>query len=128
MHSNFDKSQAEGMRRDPEDRPAHSPDEHREKMLDKALADTFPTSDPPSTSNPDEGAVDSKTDSSRRELLMGLPAGSWAAISLEDQTLAGTGSTRDEAEQDARNNGVPNVELVEVSADSDAPLQAPDAA
>ncbi len=39
-----------GSRRDPEERPV---DEHqnelKEKMLDKTLADSFPTSDPPST-------------------------------------------------------------------------------
>lgn len=37
--------------RDPEDRPVHPEDEQqqREKMHDKTLADSFPTSDPPST-------------------------------------------------------------------------------
>jgi len=35
--------------RDPEDRPWHTKRELREKMLDKTLADSFPTSDPPST-------------------------------------------------------------------------------
>ena len=33
--------------RDPEDRPAHSERAIREKNLDKTLADSFPTSDPP---------------------------------------------------------------------------------
>jgi len=122
MHSNFDQRQDQG--RDPEDRKAHTEDEKREKMLDKALADSFPTSDPPSTSDPEEGAVDSGGDSSHRELLMGLPAGSWAAISLENHQLAGTGATRDEAEKAARDRGMPNVELVEVPADGDAPMQA----
>ncbi len=37
-----------GNRRDPEERPA-KPGEVRDKMLDKTLADSFPTSDPPST-------------------------------------------------------------------------------
>ncbi len=37
-----------GSRRDPEERPVN-PDEIRDKMLDKTLADSFPTSDPPST-------------------------------------------------------------------------------
>jgi hypothetical protein len=36
-------------KRDPEDRPAASKHEIREKNLDKTLADSFPTSDPPST-------------------------------------------------------------------------------
>jgi|1186.fasta_scaffold77068_1 hypothetical protein len=37
--------------RDPEDRPvnAERKDKVREKMLDKTLADSFPTSDPPSS-------------------------------------------------------------------------------
>ena len=38
-------------RRDPEDRPVNTErkDKVREKMLDKTLADSFPTSDPPSS-------------------------------------------------------------------------------
>ncbi len=49
-----------GSRRDPEERPVDetSEDEVREKMLDKTLADSFPTSDPPSTI-PDPGEDDS---------------------------------------------------------------------
>lgn len=40
-----------GSRRDPEERPvaSNNEDEVREKMHDKTLADSFPTSDPPST-------------------------------------------------------------------------------
>jgi len=38
-----------GSGRDPEERSANKPDEVREKSLDKTLADSFPTSDPPST-------------------------------------------------------------------------------
>lgn len=40
-----------GSRRDPEERPVGKQDkeELREKMLDKTLADSFPTSDPPSS-------------------------------------------------------------------------------
>ena len=44
--------------RDPEDRPTAPGDklEQREKMHDKTLADSFPTSDPPSTiPDPAEG-------------------------------------------------------------------------
>lgn len=46
--------------RDPEDRKVNqnSEDEKREKALDKTLADSFPTSDPPSTL-PDPGEEDS---------------------------------------------------------------------
>ncbi len=48
------------QRRDPEDRPINRDSEHqkREKMLDKTLADSFPTSDPPS-SIPDPSEEDS---------------------------------------------------------------------
>ncbi len=40
-----------GNKRDPEERPVAKDDkcELKEKMLDKTLADSFPTSDPPST-------------------------------------------------------------------------------
>lgn len=43
--------------RDPEDRPVPADDEHarREKSLDKTLADSFPTSDPPSSIPDPEG-------------------------------------------------------------------------
>ena len=46
--------------RDPEDRPVNTESEEkvREKMLDKTLADSFPTSDPPS-SIPNPGEDDS---------------------------------------------------------------------
>ena len=44
-----------GSGRDPEKRPAEDEREKREKMLDKTIADSFPTSDPPSTiPNPEE--------------------------------------------------------------------------
>lgn len=45
------------LRRDPEDRPVnqHDPLQVKDKMLDKTIADSFPTSDPPSTiPDPDE--------------------------------------------------------------------------
>lgn len=49
-----------GSRRDPEERPARHREEVSDKMLDKTLADSFPTSDPPS-SIPDPCADDSLT-------------------------------------------------------------------
>lgn len=49
-----DSPEQPGSRRDPEERPCVSPEERREKNLDKTLADSFPTSDPPS-SIPDPG-------------------------------------------------------------------------
>ncbi|HUS20301.1 MAG TPA: hypothetical protein VMZ25_11685 [Terriglobales bacterium] len=48
----------EDQARDPEDRPTHNRAELKEKMLDKTIADSFPTSDPPSTL-PDPSADDS---------------------------------------------------------------------
>lgn len=42
-------SEHPGNRRDPEERPASEESEVKEKALDKTLADSFPTSDPPST-------------------------------------------------------------------------------
>jgi hypothetical protein len=47
-----------GSRRDPEERPTSHPESIRDKMHDKTLADSFPTSDPPS-SIPDPGEDDS---------------------------------------------------------------------
>jgi hypothetical protein len=48
-----------GSRRDPEERPIEdNEDDIKEKMLDKTLADSFPTSDPPS-SIPDPSEDDS---------------------------------------------------------------------
>lgn len=49
-----------GSRRDPEERTIahHDEEERREKMHDKTLADSFPTSDPPS-SIPDPSEDDS---------------------------------------------------------------------
>lgn len=46
-----------GSRRDPEERPVETEDQIREKMFDKTLADSFPTSDPPS-SIPDPSSDD----------------------------------------------------------------------
>ena len=50
--------QQEDEPRDPEDRLTNNRDELKEKMLDKTIADSFPTSDPPSTL-PDPSADDS---------------------------------------------------------------------
>jgi len=65
-HSAFspvrERQEHPGSRRDPEERPVDQQDkaEVREKMLDKTLADSFPTSDPPS-SIPDPSEDDSLT-------------------------------------------------------------------
>jgi hypothetical protein len=47
-----------GSRRDPEERPAAEEEDVKEKAHDKTLADSFPTSDPPS-SIPDPSEDDS---------------------------------------------------------------------
>jgi hypothetical protein len=52
-----------GSGRDPEERPTNCSKDVREKMLDKTLADSFPSSDPPSTI-PDP-CSDSTSDDSR---------------------------------------------------------------
>ena len=105
------------------------PPAHNDDALDKTIADSFPTSDPPSTiPNPDSGAELSATEVARKHLLTGLPPGSWVALSIDNQTVLGRGKTCEEAERDAREHGHPNVSLVEVPPDTDAPLQAPEAA
>jgi len=54
------RNEQSGSLRDPEERPVYEQDKTalREKMLDKTLADSFPTSDPPS-SIPDPSEDDS---------------------------------------------------------------------
>ncbi len=115
-----------GSRRDPEERPAVGEDQHRDKGLDKTLADSFPTSDPPSTI-PDprlESVSVAEDDAARDRLIADLPPGSWAALSIDGHELLGTGTTRDEAESSARNKGFHNMSLVRVPQDPDAPEQA----
>ena len=113
-----------GSSRDPEERPVEHIDELRDKTLDKTLADSFPTSDPPS-SIPDPAASDRSSKASVESgSLSGLPAGRWAAIAIGSGEVVGTGSTREEAEQNAGRRGHGAVSLVRVPADPDAPTQA----
>jgi len=113
-------------RRDPEERPVESGDEAeaKEKAFDKTLADSFPTSDPPSTI-PDPSGDDSLPETYaglREDPLDGLPIGSWAALSIGNRRVIGTGSTREEAVEEARADGHTEMSLVqvtEVSNDSD---------
>lgn len=123
-----DPSINSAVRRDPEDRPAQSEDEQREKMMDKTLADSFPTSDPPSSiPDPSDPAVEGCGGrANRSELFEGLTPGTWVALSLDACQIVGVGATRDDAEQAARSGGHLNFSLDEVPADADAPLQAPD--
>ncbi len=106
-----------GSRRDPEDRPVATQDDHREKSFDKTLADSFPTSDPPS-SIPDPSGNDkplkTSTETSYHELLAKLKVGTWAALAIADQKVVGTGATQEEAAADARRRGYGQVQLIQV--------------
>ncbi len=115
-----------GSRRDPEERPAFGEDQWRDKSLDKTLADSFPTSDPPSTI-PDPGLESvsvAEDEAERDKLLADLPPGSWAALSIDGHELLGTGATRDQAEKNARDKGHTNMAIIRVPQDPDAPVQA----
>jgi hypothetical protein len=117
-------------RRDPEERLVESGVEAREKSMDKTLADSFPTSDPPSTI-PDPSGDDSLPDVSVElieEELVGLPGGSWVALSIGDRRVIGTGATREEAVEDARQNGHTGMRLVRVTGGTDASGQVLDRA
>lgn len=113
-----------GSRRDPEEREARKHHEVREKTLDKTLADSFPTSDPPS-SIPDPIASHRQDASTvNRELIAYLPPGSWAVISEQERRVVGIGATRDEALQNAAGYQEDKVQVVRVPQDPDAPEQA----
>jgi hypothetical protein len=116
-----------GSRRDPEERPTAGRNEVREKNLDKTLADSFPTSDPPS-SIPDPVSDHGSTQPSARsisdELIAGLPPGSWAAISDQERRVVGVGPTREEAVQSASGYQQSQIRIIRVPQDPDAPEQA----
>jgi hypothetical protein len=114
-----------GSRRDPEERHAVHAHEVRDKMMDKTLADSFPTSDPPS-SIPDPGSEEALAARKEleKQLMASLPHGSWAAISMDDRQVVGTGATREQAEEEANAQGHKNLSLVRVPPDPDAPEQA----
>lgn len=112
------------VRRDPEDRPASNVTDIREKNLDKTLADSFPTSDPPS-SIPDPAAEDNVPEvTAEEELLQDLAPGSWAAVSMDRRSILSIGRTSDEAAQKAHQRGHSELVLLQVPQDPDAPLQA----
>ena len=103
----------------------------QEKSLDKTIEDSFPTSDPPSTI-PDPGADQASAESTvsaiQNQLVQGLPAGSWAAISIEERRVVGKGTTRDQAAEDARRAGHSKIALVQVTGDQEAAGQTLDPA
>lgn len=113
-----------GSGRDPEERP-ESGHNMRDKGLDKTLADSFPTSDPPSSiPDPKIDSVSLSNEAARDKLLADLPPGSWAAMSVDGHELVGTGTTREEAEKSAREKGHTNMSILRVPQDPDAPEQA----
>ncbi len=108
-----------GSRRDPEERHTHHESQEREKSFDKTLADSFPTSDPPSSIPDPSGdgrSLASEPDTTDDPLLVGLKAGSWAALSIDDRKVVGTGATQEEAEADAKKRHQSQIELVQVAA------------
>jgi hypothetical protein len=80
--------------------------------LDKTVADSFPSSDPPS-SIPDPGDQGLRSRHARHKFAR-LAPGTWVALSLQDDTVLATASTREEAEAKARRQGQGNFELVSV--------------
>ena len=118
MTKNLESRQdPESSRRDPEDRLVVNDHELKDKMLDKTLADSFPTSDPPSTI-PNPGDDDSQR-TSADDALAGMPPGSWAAVSIDTGRVVGKGASREEAESHAKRNGHGKLSLVQVPADQD---------
>lgn len=116
-----------GSRRDPEERLVQDEETLKDKMLDKTLADSFPSSDPPS-SIPDPRSNDSLHDGQVDATLAGLPAGSWVAISIDDNQVVGTGASSDEAEDTARRRGYARLALQQVPENTDTPLRTTKAA
>jgi hypothetical protein len=116
-----EEPERKGSRRDPEERPVSNSGEAKEKNLDKTLADSFPTSDPPS-SIPDPSADAAQREEIKQqhieEQLADLPVGTWAALSVEDREVLGTGPSRDAAVETARKKGHNILNLVRVEAKS----------
>ena len=112
-------------RRDPEERPVKTDVEAKEKAMDKTLADSFPTSDPPSTIPAPSGDDCLPQNSVKliQEELTGLPEGSWAALSIGDRHVIGYGATQEEAVKSARERGHTEMSLVRVSENSDDETQ-----
>jgi hypothetical protein len=106
-----------GSCRDPEERHTHHESQEREKSFDKTLADSFPTSDPPSSIPDPRGDSQSPATApgtSHDSLLAGLKIGSWAALSIDGRKVVGMGATQEEAEADAKKHNQSQIELVQV--------------
>lgn len=107
-----------GSRRDPEERPVSNIEEAKAKSLDRMLADSFPTSDPPSSMQKADSLVERLKHQHIEEQLANLPIGTWAALSVEDHKVLGTGTSRDAAVKAARKDGHNLLNLVRVEAKS----------
>jgi hypothetical protein len=106
-----------GSRRDTEERHIHG-SQAQEKAFDKTGADSFPSSDPPSSIPDPDGNTAGATspETSNDPLLTGLKVGSWAALSIDDRKVVGTGATQEEAEADAKKRHQSQIELIQVPA------------
>jgi hypothetical protein len=95
----------------------------REKALDKTIADSFPTSDPPSSipDPSDEITEELPASAVQEQLTEGLPPGSWAAIAIEQRRVVGTGTTPEVALDEARRAGHGNVSLIRVAQHPEPP-------
>ncbi|HVO61162.1 MAG TPA: hypothetical protein VMT53_09505 [Terriglobales bacterium] len=98
-------------------------DDIREKTHDKTLADSFPTSDPPSSIPDPVAAHRDRSQAEFDKLVADLPPGSWIVISEDERRVIGTGATREEALLSAGGNSQ-GTRVVRVPPDPDAPEQA----
>jgi hypothetical protein len=89
-----------------------------ERMLDKTLADSFPTSDPPSTI-PNPGNPDAAQNNATKNRLAGINPGNWAAISIDSGEVVATGTSREQAESIARRRGHGKFSLLQVPSKTD---------
>lgn len=94
-----------------------------EKMLDKTLADSFPTSDPPSTI-PNPGDRITSQDPTSDNRFAGMHPGSWAAVSIDSGEVVATGNSREEAELIARRRGHGKLSLLQVPSKTDGTVAA----
>ena len=106
-----------GSQRDPEERRLDPHGDDRERSYDKTLADSFPTSDPPSSiPDPSDRPLTPSPETSHKDLLAGLKEGTWVALSIENPRLVGTGATQDEAAASAQQRGHGQIQLIRVPA------------
>jgi hypothetical protein len=108
-----------GSRRDPEERRVSNSEDVQQRSLDKTLADSFPTSDPASSIPDPSGAAQEEIKQQQIEdQLADLPIGTWAALSIENHEVVGTGASREAAVAIARRRGHNILNLVRVDAKS----------